>query len=257
MSIVGDINHRQQDLPLHQLHNAIILGVGGIGSWVALNLALTGHVKKLYLVDPDVVEASNLNRTPFRIVDIDEYKVAALKYLIIERRSSVEIETYKTKTSDELANELYSSLQSDELKLGYKLGKMEKYKNTILHNHVIIDCRDDVYTDFYKLPFKYYKLGYDGMSMTIDGNPRETAVWGHSNGYTFTPSFVGSAQLIANLVVNDILIKKSEEVDDASHETEMTKTVFDQKGRFNKTTTFDCSEIIEYMYTKNNPPQEV
>lgn len=247
MSISSDIRARQVDLKLHSIQTAIVLGVGGIGSWVALDLALSGSVGNMVLVDPDVVETSNLNRTPFRLADVGESKVAALKYLILERRA-MPVEIHITKTSDLLADELLGGIMSRR-HISYK---EDRYSGQILNQFVIIDCRDDVYTDFYKVPFKYYKVGYDGTSVTIDGNPRNTAVWGQSNGYRFTPSFVCSAQFIANLVVSDILLVKDyDTVSDLDYMQPATNVPFDQFGRFNASTTFDCNDVVETMYRKN------
>ena len=55
----------------------MILGCGGLGSWVAAGLACVG-VGRLTLVDDDVVELSNLNRQLlFTEADIGRAKVAA------------------------------------------------------------------------------------------------------------------------------------------------------------------------------------
>ncbi len=54
-----------------------VIGVGGMGSWVAFNLACCG-VGSLVLVDPDEVEASNLNRAIlFAESDVGRLKVGA------------------------------------------------------------------------------------------------------------------------------------------------------------------------------------
>ncbi len=59
---------------LHQAQVAII-GLGGIGTWVAQGLALAG-VRNFVIVDPDVVELSNLNRQClFNVGDIGSVKV--------------------------------------------------------------------------------------------------------------------------------------------------------------------------------------
>jgi molybdopterin-synthase adenylyltransferase len=55
----------------------IILGVGAVGSWVATQLCQSG-VRRLILVDPDTVEASNLNRSLYTLPDVGRYKVDAL-----------------------------------------------------------------------------------------------------------------------------------------------------------------------------------
>lgn len=41
-----------------QLHDITLIGVGGIGSWLALNLTRIGH--NLYIFDPDTVDESNV-----------------------------------------------------------------------------------------------------------------------------------------------------------------------------------------------------
>ncbi|XAM36604.1 hypothetical protein TPHSE_08800 [Terrisporobacter petrolearius] len=55
-----------------------ILGLGGLGSNIAISLARIG-VGKLILVDYDVVEPSNLNRQQYFIDDIGKYKAEAMK----------------------------------------------------------------------------------------------------------------------------------------------------------------------------------
>ncbi|TFF95940.1 MAG: hypothetical protein EU544_01700 [Promethearchaeota archaeon] len=59
-----------------------ILGMGGIGTNVAIHLARLGF-KKLHLIDYDVVEASNLNRqTLYSKEDIGKKKVHAAKHTL-------------------------------------------------------------------------------------------------------------------------------------------------------------------------------
>ena len=180
---------RQSSLALTSYPFAIVLGLGGIGSWVALNLALSGKVQQLHLVDPDIVEDSNLNRTPFRMCDIGYPKVDAVKFIILERRPMV-VKAYPIKTDDDMAKQMRQDI--DEL---YPI-----------ENGLIIDCRDDIYRDFYEYPCKYYKVGYDGTELTIDGNPKDTPVWGEADGYRVTPSFICPSQLAANLVCSDALL---------------------------------------------------
>lgn len=57
--------------------HAVIVGAGGVGSWVALNVAQLG-VKNLTLIDNDIVSAHNLNRSFFKNEDIGKNKAIAL-----------------------------------------------------------------------------------------------------------------------------------------------------------------------------------
>ena len=68
-----------------------ILGLGGLGSNVAVLLARAG-IGSLKLVDFDIVEASNLNRQQYRISHIGMKKTEAIKTIIKEINPFVEIE---------------------------------------------------------------------------------------------------------------------------------------------------------------------
>lgn len=58
--------------------SVVIIGVGGIGTWVAYGLVMAG-VRNLTLVDPDTVELSNLNRQALFGADVVGHrKVTAL-----------------------------------------------------------------------------------------------------------------------------------------------------------------------------------
>ena len=77
-----------------------ILGLGGLGSNVAILLARTG-IGYLKLVDFDIVEASNLNRQQYRISHIGMKKTEAIKTIIKEINPFVEIETLDIKVDRE------------------------------------------------------------------------------------------------------------------------------------------------------------
>ena len=77
-----------------------ILGLGGLGSNVAVLLARAG-IAYLKLVDFDIVEASNLNRQQYRISHIGMKKTEAIKTIIKEINPFVEIETLDIKVDRE------------------------------------------------------------------------------------------------------------------------------------------------------------
>lgn len=61
-----------------QLKDIMIVGVGGIGSWTALNLARIGH--SLILVDGDQVDETNvLGGQMFQVSQVGQHKVAAVQ----------------------------------------------------------------------------------------------------------------------------------------------------------------------------------
>ncbi len=69
-----------------------ILGCGAVGSWVAIQLAQSG-VAEFVLIDNDIIEESNLNRSLFSRQDIGLPKVHALKAALLEIDSGMSIET--------------------------------------------------------------------------------------------------------------------------------------------------------------------
>lgn len=77
-----------------------ILGLGGLGSNVAVLLARAG-IGYLKLVDFDVVEVSNLNRQQYRISHIGIKKTEAIKSIIKEINPFVEIEVLNKKVDRE------------------------------------------------------------------------------------------------------------------------------------------------------------
>ena len=77
-----------------------ILGLGGLGSNVAVLLARSG-IGYLKLIDFDVVEASNLNRQQYRISHIGMKKTEAIKTIIKEINPFVEIDTLDIKLDRE------------------------------------------------------------------------------------------------------------------------------------------------------------
>ena len=175
-----DLYNRQKSLNLKIPDSVAVIGVGGVGSWVALNLALVG-VKKLVLVDHDTIEPHNLNRTPFKLSQIDQPKVLAISEIIYERRNDVEILPIQKKFEDLNDFELNQLKQCD----------------------VIVDCRDTTNPPLPSdlQPKQVITAGYDGFSVTIHINPRYQSVWGEEQvTYTITPSFLVPPQFLAALI---------------------------------------------------------
>lgn len=93
-----------------KLHDASVLlvGVGGLGSPIALYLAAAG-VGRMGLVDADVVSLSNLQRQVlYREYDVDKPKVECAKSRLMELNSKIKIDTYPTRFDHSNAYELVS-----------------------------------------------------------------------------------------------------------------------------------------------------
>jgi hypothetical protein len=205
-----DLYDRQKALDLSIPNQVCIIGAGGIGSWVALNMGLIG-VKTIYLVDYDTIEEHNLNRTPFRDMDIGMKKIEALMDLIMERRTDTNIRLFDSHI------EHLTPLELKELS-----------------NSLIIDCRDileELPEELKETP--RIKLGYDGLSVTVILNPDYNAVWDlepENRGYEVIPSFLAPCQFLATAVT-----------------TLVTDPDFELEGKDNEIITFDLQEHLKVL----------
>lgn len=186
--VLTEINNRQKGLiGDFSEHSAVVVGLGGIGNWVALDLALLG-MGTLILFDNDKVEASNLNRTLFKLSHINKPKVNAVKELISERRKDTIVIT------------------NQELFTVEHLKKLEGID-------FIFDCSDSTKLKEsiaqLKAKPRYIKLGYDGFEGTISIDDFESGKWGSDSSYTITPSFFAPPQILSALgIIELLLIKK-------------------------------------------------
>lgn len=188
-SVLENINDRQRGLiGDFSDKSAVIIGLGGIGSWVAIDLALCG-VGTLILFDTDTIEASNLNRTIFKLNQIGQLKTKAVKDLITERRKDALVIT------------------NHELFTAEHLQKLEGID-------YVFDCSDttrlkDAIAQLKDRPAKYIKLGYDGFEGTISVNDFDSGRWGENNSYLITPSFFAPPQVLSAIgIIEMLLVKK-------------------------------------------------
>ena len=186
--VLEDINNRQKGLiGDFSQHSAIVVGLGGIGNWVALDLALVG-MGTLVLFDNDIIEASNLNRTLFKLSHIGKPKVKAVKELISERRK-------------------------DTLVIAKQELFTVEHLKTLEGIEFIFDCSDttrlkDSIAQL-KVKPRYIKLGYDGFEGTLCVDDFESGKWGTDSSYTITPSFFAPPQILSALgIIELLLIKK-------------------------------------------------
>ena len=78
-----------------------IIGCGGTGGWLAIELASLG-VGNIKLIDNDIVEESNLMRQPFNYNQIGTYKTHALKENIKSKNSKTVVETEEIYIDEEV-----------------------------------------------------------------------------------------------------------------------------------------------------------
>lgn len=119
----GNLSREMMQERLHKARVAII-GLGGIGTWVVQGLALAG-VRNFTLIDPDVVELSNLNRQClFNVADVGLSKV----HVVEQKLHAIESEI---------------SVRAIELKIVSAQDCLDVMRDCTL----IISCADDPSTD--------------------------------------------------------------------------------------------------------------
>lgn len=87
-----------------------IAGLGGLGSNVAAALARVG-VGKLFLVDFDTVDVTNLNRQYYFAEDIGKAKTEALSVIIRKINPVIKLETLNIKVAEENAAEIFKDFK--------------------------------------------------------------------------------------------------------------------------------------------------
>lgn len=186
---------RQQALELHVPTSVTIVGCGGIGSWAAIDLAMSG-VPYLYLFDPDVLEESNRNRLPFCQSSIGRPKVEVVAEYIRAIRPECVVVAIQERLQDLLLTVQLSVSQ------------------------YILDCTDSPKTQFtiYNAckrvaGVKYVRAGYDGTRVMVTANVSgwiKTDV--EEEAYQVNPSWVVPSQIVAALAVGKILKYHDQEV---------------------------------------------
>jgi len=207
-----EINLRQQHIVSDYSEKiAIVVGLGGIGSWVALDLALIG-IGTLILFDDDKIESSNLNRTLFKLSQVREYKTKAVKQLIAERRKNILVITNEELFQAEHLKK-YNGIDyffdcSDTTRLKDSLAEIKskiEIPPPATKNKTSIDEEEVAL----KIPL-ICKLGYDGLNATMCFNDFSTGRWGEDSSYTVTPSFFGTPQIISAMAIIELLMKRKQ-----------------------------------------------
>lgn len=80
----------------------LIAGLGGIGSWLALNIARLG-VHKIILYDDDIVEAGNMSGQLYSTYDVGQHKVTVLGDLIRDFTSNVLVNSFNSRFTEGMA----------------------------------------------------------------------------------------------------------------------------------------------------------
>jgi len=171
---------------------AFIAGVGGLGSPVAIYLAVAG-VGKLKICDNGYVELSNLNRQVlYTARDIDELKVISAKDIVTKLNPDIEVEYFSEKISRENIEQLVGD------------------------SKIIVDCLDNFETRYIlneyavakKLPFVHAGVeGFAGQLTFIHppSTPCLRCVIPEAPPQTIFPIIGTTAGILGCLEANEVL----------------------------------------------------
>lgn len=182
---------RQDTLGLIQDQTVMVVGCGGIGSWLGYFIGLAG-VRRLELFDGDTIEAHNLNRLPFTPADIGRYKSEALAALIKRARPDIEVNAYghfdPLWHSDILATAHRVVVSTDSLR----------------SRQMVYKAMRDVHMTG---PNKYVELGADGHGLTVTGQPADWSTEAENEpGYQHVPVSVAPCTLAASIGAYYVLL---------------------------------------------------
>jgi len=198
-----ELYERQQSLGVNTAQSVAIIGCGGIGSWIAMYLALAG-IENLDLYDGDKIEAHNLNRFPLGPSAVGKYKSEALAEALIALRPGVMVIPRMNFEPQIHTLERYdwAIVSTDSLK-----------SRRMVYQEVLKEHKDHG-----RSYLRYIEAGADGMQMTVSFSPAEFQTDEEENpGYRSVPVFVGPCTLAASIVTYYVLMGAPN--DDSFHAT--------------------------------------
>lgn len=195
-----DLYDRQQELNLQLPSSVTIAGLGGVGSWVAIQLAMSG-VQNLYLFDPDTIEESNRNRLPFCQSSVNRPKVEVVAEYIRAIRPNAIVVAIQDKLSGMLLDIQLSVSQ------------------------LVMECTDspkaqfEIYSACKKADRKFIRAGYDYDMVKKDFHitvASSVSGWIKTDveeeDYAITPSYVCPALEAATRAVDKALRLHNQEI---------------------------------------------
>jgi len=179
--------NRQEKLELNTDLSITVVGVGGVGFWVAKFAAMTG-IDEIYLFDDDIIEYHNLNRLDVPIKFVGRNKAEVGQVIINNIRPDCNVKARAMRLRDYMFPKTDWLIDcTDEL-------KSQEENQAIAQSHGA----------------RYMKVGYDGEGFSIND---KVAEWGEAeDGYVVVPSWCVPASIVGALAVAKIVKYPSKEV---------------------------------------------
>ena len=193
--LITAILDRQTRVGLDVPSEVILVGAGGVGWHVGMQLALIG-VPKIHLIDPDQIERSNLTRIPVA-AGVTSGKAELLRFSMVSS-------TWR----GQLANMAPHMFITNRHRGSFRLWTTDFAHLEFDRGAVVIDTTDripvqqDIYDWAQRKGIRYVRAGYDG-GWHVTVSSRRSPDWevpGVPEGYP-TPAWIGGAQIAASLAV--------------------------------------------------------
>ncbi len=122
----------------------LVVGMGGTGCELSKNLALSG-IGRLIIVDPDVIESSNLNRQFFyHERDVGKYKVTVAKRRLLTLNPHVTVETCRGRIQD-VPMKLFEKADVVAGCVDNFLARQYINSRCVFYNKILVDSATDGY----------------------------------------------------------------------------------------------------------------
>ena len=188
-----------KDWKLKKQPNILILGLGGVGSNVALLLSRSGF-NTFTFVDCDKVEESNLIRQlPFTKNDVGKYKTMALKDIIKNEYSAITLFNKKIESE----NDIEAQISCSDLVV-YTLDKPARIIRRLINNICIKYNKPVIFSGFAEhvaIVGPFIEPGNSACLNCIDKSIVEEPM----NNVKITPSYGPLCLLISSIVSNEVI----------------------------------------------------
>ena len=118
-----------------------VIGLGTLGSFITNSISDIENIRKLILVDHDVVEQKNLSHSIYRQIDIETFKAEALADIISSKNDNIEIITITKKFIEGKTKIPKCSLVLDCRDFTYNRQGSIDARLYISSRYLIVDCR--------------------------------------------------------------------------------------------------------------------
>jgi hypothetical protein len=121
-----------------------VVGLGSLGSHFCDNLCKLENVKKLVIVDYDIVQQKNMKLSLYRKTDVGKTKVDALERLIQERNSNIKVVKFNKKFEEGVTKLPKTDLVIDCRDFTYDRKGSIDARLSISSRYLLVDCRKSV-----------------------------------------------------------------------------------------------------------------